>query len=122
VGFTKEQLNENFREVHPAREGREIPISGLYQRLGIKSYDRKAEFKTFNKEIKEVVIPLKNKFGNTANPVVSKGEKVSAGQIIATNDENNLSIPAHSSIDGFIKSISGDGILISANYEERFLK
>ncbi len=58
-GFTKEEMEEVFRDVHPAREGREIPISILYQRLGIKSYDRKADFKTFNKKVDEVFTSIK---------------------------------------------------------------
>ncbi len=36
-GFTKKQTEEAFRDVHPAREGREIPISSLYQRLRLKA-------------------------------------------------------------------------------------
>lgn len=112
----QEQLKELFRDVHPVREGREIPISGLYQRLGIKKYDRKAEFKIFDKKIRQVLIPLKNKFGGHLRPVINEGSKVTAGQIIAMNDEDNLTVPAHSSIDGTIKSISENEIIISANH------
>jgi Na+-translocating ferredoxin:NAD+ oxidoreductase RnfC subunit len=112
----QEQLNALFRDVHPVREGREIPISGLYQRLGIKKYDRKAEFKFFDKNIKQVLIPLKNKFGSHLKPIINEGSKVTAGQIIAMNDEDILTVPVHASIDGIIKSISEKGILISANY------
>jgi biotin carboxyl carrier protein len=115
-GFTREQVEEAFREVHPAREGREIPISNLYQRLGLKPYDRIAEFKSFDDEIKELVIPLKYNFGKAAIPVVKAGSKVTAGEMIASTDENDLSVPVHSGIDGIVKSISDKGILISANY------
>ncbi len=115
-GFTKEQMEEVFRGVHPAREGREIPISILYQRLGIKSYDRKAKFKHFNKKVEELFIPLKYNFGKAAKPIVNIGSKVTNGEMIASTDENDLSVPVHASIDGYVKSISDKGILISAKH------
>lgn len=112
-GFTKDQAEEVFRNVHPAREGREIPIISLYQRLGIKPYDRKAEFKIFDKDIPEVFIPLKYNFGKRANPVVSAGAMVRKGEPVATTDEKDPGVPVHSSIDGFVKAVSEKGILIS---------
>lgn len=115
-GFTNEDFEKLMRDIHPAREGREIPVSSLYQRLGIKQYDRKAAYKNFDKKIKEVIIPLKYNFGKAAIPVVSTGSKVSAGELIATAEENDLNVPVHSGINGTIKNISGKGILISANY------
>jgi Na+-translocating ferredoxin:NAD+ oxidoreductase RnfC subunit len=113
-GFTKEQTEEAFRNVHPAREGREIPISNLYQRLGLKPYDRKAEFKVFNNGIKELLIPLKYNFGNAAVPVVKAGSKVTAGEMIASTEENDLGVPVHSGVDGIVRSVSERGILVSA--------
>ena len=112
-GFTKAQMDEAFREVHPAREGREIPISNLYQRLGLKQYDRKAGFKSFNNHIKEVLIPLKYTFGKSASPIVQIGSNVNAGDMIASAEGNDLGVPVHSSIDGIVKKITDRGILIS---------
>jgi Na+-translocating ferredoxin:NAD+ oxidoreductase RnfC subunit len=114
-GFTKAQMEEAFRDVHPAREGREIPISNLYQRLGLKPYDRKAGFKYFNSSVKEVLIPLKYTFGKSATPIVQIGSKVSSGEMIASADESDLGVPVHSSIDGIVKNITNRGILISGN-------
>ena len=37
-----------FRDPHPARRGREIPIKTLYTRLGLTAYDRKADFRRFD--------------------------------------------------------------------------
>jgi cobalamin reductase len=115
--FTKEQMDEAFRDIHPAREGREIPISNLYQRLGLKSYDRKADFKTFNNNIvNELYIPLKYNFGKAAKPIVNNGSKVKEGDMIASSDKNDLGVPVHSGISGVVKAITENGILISANY------
>ena len=115
-GFTREEEEEVFRDVHPVREGREIPITSLYQRLGLKHYDRKAEFKNIDKNISEVLIPLKYNFGKSANPVVKIGSKVKEGEMIASTEEDDLGVPVHSSIDGIVKDISEKGILISKNY------
>ncbi len=113
-GFTKEQMEEAFRNVHPAREGREIPISNLYQRLGLKQYDHKAEYTIYNSKVHSVQIPLKYNFGKAAEPVVKAGTKVKAGDLIASSDENDYGVPVHSSIDGIVKSIDADSIIISA--------
>ncbi len=112
-GFTKAQMEEAFRDVHPAREGREIPISSLYLRLGLKPYDRKAEYNALNTRIAQVNIPLKYNFGNAAAPVVKTGEHVKAGEVIASSEENDFGVPVHSSIDGIVKSIAPDSIVIS---------
>ena len=113
-GFTKAEMEEAFRDVHPAREGREIPISNLYQRLGLKPYDRKAEYADFNSEVAQVSIPLKYNFGNAAEPIVRTGTQVKAGDVIASTDENDLGVPVHSSIDGIVKYIGPESIVISA--------
>ena len=97
------------------REGREIPISNLYQRLGLKPYDRKAGFINFDKPVREVIVPLKYNFGKAAVPVVKPGLKVAAGELIASADENDLSVPVHSSIDGIVKKITDKEIVITAN-------
>ena len=115
--FTKEQMDEAFRDIHPAREGREIPISNLYQRLGLKSYDRKAGFKIFDNDIiNELYIPLKYNFGKAAKPIVNIGSSIKEGEMIASSDGNDLGVPVHSGIKGVVKAITEKGILISANY------
>ncbi len=113
-GFTKVQLEEAFRDVHPAREGREIPISNLYQRLGLKPYDRKAGYTEFNSRIAQLNIPLKYNFGNAAVPVVKIGTHVKSGEMIASPDENDSGVPVHSGIEGVVKSITQESIVISA--------
>lgn len=48
-----------------------------------------------------VIIPLKQGFSFEVPPVVKKGEKVKAGQIIGL-DDNSISSPIHSSINGVV--------------------
>lgn len=49
----------------------------------------------------KVVIPLKQGYGCEVKPIVKIGEKVKAGQIIAI-DDNSISSPIHSSVNGTI--------------------
>jgi Na+-translocating ferredoxin:NAD+ oxidoreductase RnfC subunit len=112
-GFSKEELDKIFNPVHSIRNGREIPISILYQRLGIKKYDRKAHFKKTEKEFQEVKIELSCSFGGSALPVVKENEVVKKGQVIAAA-EGPLSTPFHSSINGIIKRVSAEEIIISS--------
>ncbi len=49
----------------------------------------------------KVIIPLKQGYGEETEPIVEKGQKVLAGEIIARND-NNISSPVHSSVNGVI--------------------
>ncbi len=114
-GFTKEELELVFRDVHPVRDGREIPISMLYQRLGIKPYDRKAEFIKRDKKVKEVLIPFKNNFGEAAAVCVKEGDIVKKGDLIGKVPEDKLGTPIHASINGLVSKITGNGILITSN-------
>ncbi len=79
LGRTPEELEQLFRPVHPARHGRELPIKTLYQRLGLKPYDRKAPFVERDWEPREVRIPMNMHIGQPARPVVSVGDSVSVG-------------------------------------------
>ncbi|MCM8804562.1 MAG: 4Fe-4S dicluster domain-containing protein [Candidatus Omnitrophica bacterium] len=61
---------------------------------------------------KEVLIPLRQGFGNEVMPIVKVGDEVKAGQIIGRDDES-ISSPIHSSITGKVKEI------IKKNYFRR---
>jgi Na+-translocating ferredoxin:NAD+ oxidoreductase RnfC subunit len=52
----------------------------------------------------KVIIPLRQGFGNEVPPVVEKGEKVRAGQIIGIDDDS-ISTPVHSSVNGVVDEI-----------------
>lgn len=54
----------------------------------------------------KVVIPLRQGYGCEIGPIVKVGEKVKAGQIIAI-DDNSISSPVHSSVNGFVTDIDG---------------
>ena len=53
----------------------------------------------------KVFIPLSQGFGSSLKPLVKEGDKVSAGQTIA-RDDNIISSPIHSSVSGVVTSIT----------------
>ncbi len=55
--------------------------------------------------IKRVVVPLSQHIGSICNPVVSRGDEVTAGQVIGKSDAF-FSALIHSPIDGKVKDIS----------------
>ncbi|MDT3697380.1 MAG: 4Fe-4S dicluster domain-containing protein [Ignavibacterium sp.] len=113
-GFSKTELEVLFNDVHPIRDGREIPISFLYKRLGIKKYDRKADF-VKTAPVNSVKIELKNTFGGDAVPCVNPGDVVTKGQMIGKVNGNALATPFHSSIDGRVKEIVNNCVIITSN-------
>lgn len=110
---TESELETLFRDVHPARQGREIPIATLYQRLGLKPYDRYAVYTDTSFFPDEVFIPVSSHIGAPAQPAVGEGERVVKGQIIASVAADQLGAAVHASIDGTVTAIDNNGIRIS---------
>ncbi len=114
MGRTEEELQQLFLPEHPVRKGRELPIETLYTRLGLKPYDRKAEFTRVNWQPKTVAIPLAGHIGAPAKPVVQAGAAVQRGDVIATVEPAQLGCPVHASIDGRVTSVGPRYIQITA--------
>jgi Na+-translocating ferredoxin:NAD+ oxidoreductase RnfC subunit len=110
---TEQELETLFRDVHPARGGREIPIATLYQKLGLTAYDRHAEFlrKSLNPE--KVIIPLHPHLGQPARPVVQIGDRVKTGLAVGTLPDDQPGCPVHASISGKISQIDAAGVHIA---------
>ena len=102
---TEEELEQLFQPPHPARKGREVPISTLYTRLGLTPYDRKADFVKTDPQPAAVRIPLAGHIGAPAKPVVAAGQRVRRGDVIADVEPNQLGCPIHASIDGQVAAI-----------------
>ena len=109
---TEEELEILFRDVHPAREGREVPITTVYRRLGLTRYDRKNEFKAVDFQPDRVVLALNSHIGAPARPLVEVGAAVHRGQKIADVDAGQLGAPVHASIDGKVTEVSETTITI----------
>jgi Na+-translocating ferredoxin:NAD+ oxidoreductase RnfC subunit len=115
ISRSKEEIDQLFREVHSARDGRQIPIAMLYQRLGVKPYDRKAHFTRGPFAPRSVTIPLRANIGAAATPSVKEGASVRKGECIGTVPDDKLGCPVHASIDGKVTAIDERGIHIASN-------
>ncbi len=111
---TDQELEVLMRDPHPARKGRELPISTLYQRLGLSPYDREALFVSSHVSPQTVTIPLDSHIGQPAEASVTEGDVVRRGDIIATVEPDQLGCPAHASSDGRLTAIDSRDVQISA--------
>ncbi len=109
---TEDELEILFRDVHPAREGREIPITTVYRRLGLVPYDRHNEFREVDFMPQKVVLALNTHIGAPARPLVQVGDTVRRGQKIADVAADQLGAPVHASIDGKVTKIENNFITI----------
>jgi len=114
LGWTDTELKTLFREPHPIRQGREIPIKTLYTRLGLTPYDRKSHFQRFDWQPKSVTLLLAAHVGAPAKPIVKEGDRVRRGDAIGTVDDSQLGCPIHASIDGRVTAVTQQTIEITA--------
>jgi len=107
---------EGPREVqpHPMYEYRRTPLKQLMQRLDVAQYDRPTPFQPLDMLPAKVTIPLSQHIGAPAEPVVSVGESVSRGALIAEIPSDKLGARLHASISGVVTSLNGAIVIESA--------
>lgn len=94
------------------REFRKVPTERLAARAGVHKY--------YHYEIKElkcseperVTIPLKMHIGVSATAVVSVGDRVMTGDLIADIPENAMGAAVHASISGRVESVGEHIVLV----------
>ncbi len=101
------------RAVESARDMRMIPLSRLRSRLGLDPYNNSAPVSEQPLRFGKLFVSLSQHIGAPAVPVVKKGDKVTAGQMIASPAENALSVAIHSPVDGTVTEITKTKITIS---------
>ena len=115
MGRTDDELEVLFRDIHPVRKGREIPIPTLVTRLGLTPYNHKAPFVSFDQwQPKQVTIPLDSHIGTPATAVVSVGDRVRSGDVVGTVEKLQLGCPVHASLDGQVTAVTNNSIEITA--------
>lgn len=110
IPFSKLQAPETVSE---DRSYRQVPMSRLVQRLDIVKYNVNAPLNEDSISVKKVKIVLSQSIGAPSVPCVKIGDKVTEGELIAKANEDSLSLPLHSSIDGIITDITENYIVIS---------
>ena len=101
-----------LRPLDPMAEHRLVPISRLMTRLAISPYNRKAPLDETPYEPATVTINLRQHVGAHSIPVVSEGDDVQRGQLIADIPDKALGARLHASISGRVQSITPSSITI----------
>jgi len=100
-------------KVHPIKDGRKVPLKQLRKKLNVVEYEKPTPFTEISPTPKTVKIMLNQHAGAPAKAIVDKGEKISKGQMIGKINEGDLGANIHSSIDGVVKEINSEFIIIS---------
>lgn len=98
---------------HPMYEYRRTPLRQLILRLGIDEYDRPTPFQKVDCRPASVSIPVSQHIGAPAQPVVSVGQSVARGELIADIPSEELGARLHSSIGGVVRAV-GDNIVVAS--------
>jgi Na+-translocating ferredoxin:NAD+ oxidoreductase RnfC subunit len=95
------------------REYRRFSTDKLVRQLGLgEYYHASAPLRDYDAPIGKVCLPLRQHFGAPAKPVVAAGSRVRKGDTIAAMEEGALGANLHSSIDGVVRSVDADAIVI----------
>lgn len=94
------------------REYRKVPMRRLMARLGLMEYNKEAPLQDDVVAMKKVKIMLSQHIGAPAVPVVSAGEHVEAGQMIAAPGKG-LSVAIHASISGNVLEVTDKYVIIN---------
>ena len=100
-------------KVHPIKEGRRVPLKQLMKRLDVSKYETKTPFVDLKVDVESVKIYLKQHAGKAAEPIIEIGQEVKKGDCIADISKDEVGARVHSSIDGFVKEITKDYIIIT---------
>ncbi len=101
------------KPVKEAREYRKVPEARLMARLALTKYDREAPIDETLVRVPKVKILLSQHIGAPAQAVVSVGDEVTRGQMIA-KPGNGLSVGIHASICGKVTEVTDRFVTIAA--------
>lgn len=99
--------------VPEARAYREVPEKRLEARVNLSRYDVPAPLDDTVVPVKKVRELLSQHIGAPAQAIVTLGEKVKRGQVIAQAAQG-LSVPVHASICGVVTEVTDHAVVITA--------
>lgn len=103
----------DLRPADPMAKYRLLPVKRLITRLDLDKVNHKAPWLETPWQPKQVTIPFSQHIGAPAKAIVTVGDSVTKGQLIAEMAEGQLGAPVHASIAGIIKHIDNQKIVIS---------
>lgn len=99
--------------VKDSREYRKVPEERLVARLNLTKYDVDAPINETTIPVSKVQIALSQHIGAPAQAIVSVGDVVTTGQMIA-QPANGLSVGIHATINGVVTEVTASHIVIAA--------
>ena len=109
VKYKPEKTEFTARSV---REYRLVPSKRLIARLGLRDFDLPAPMTEVEMKPETIRVQTRQHVGAPAEPTVSAGQQVQAGQMIGRIPEGSLGACIHSSIDGTVSEVTPDYIEI----------
>jgi len=107
-GWTNEVHKRADFEPHPMRAYRLVPTHRLIARLGLVEWEHQScPLDEGDHRPQRVSIPLRQHIGAPAKPVVSAGQRVSVGDLVAQIPEGALGANVHASIAGRVSKVVG---------------
>ena len=101
--------------VHPTREYRLVPTHRLIARLGLTDWEHQScPLDETDYRPQRVTIPLGQHIGAPAEPVVSVGDRVEVGGLLAQIPKDKLGAHVHASIAGRVAKVSDAAIEVVA--------
>lgn len=97
--------------VNPDRPLRQVPMSRLTSRIGLKKYNKSAPIIEAVPDFKKVTVLLSQHVGSPSVPIVKKGDEVHEKQLIA-NAGDGLSVAIHSPVNGVVTAVGKTAIII----------
>lgn len=98
--------------VSDKRKYRSVPVSRLIRHLGLTKYNVDVPFTENEVKWKRLSVSLSQSIGAPSVAIVKKGDKVTAGQMIASAPEGKLGVALHSPADGKIADVNEKYIII----------
>jgi Na+-translocating ferredoxin:NAD+ oxidoreductase RnfC subunit len=92
---------------HPLFNERRTPIRRLMAKLGLLSFRNTGPLVDTPLKPRRVLLPLRQHVGVSSVPMVRPGQKVRAGDLVASPPEGKLGANIHASINGRIQSVDG---------------
>ena len=113
VRYQREERDEWTAD--PAREGRKVPSKRIAARMGVDQYYDYVIERCVELDPASVTISTRMHIGAPAKPVVSVGDMVKKGTLIASVGRDQMGANIHSSIDGIVTYADDSRIVIERN-------
>lgn len=97
--------------LHPMFDYRKVPSAKLKQRLDVTMFTDEGPLTPLDIQPASVRVPLHQHLGTPAQPVVKEGDRVKKYDLIG-NSSSTISTTVHASIDGVVRKITPDEIII----------